>query len=110
MRQGLARFYRQTCVWTAHFQTYGRTADGSNVICVANVRLDGQIVADHVWIHRSKHMKRLNLRLGDVVTFEAQVGRYPRTKTFTHVSEIEYDFNLEKVRDFQVVRRVKEQS
>lgn len=107
MRERLAQYYGETLELTAHFQAYGRTAEGRNMACFACICLDGDELADHVWMHRSGQMKDLRLAIGDVVEFEARVGRYVRNHQFRRVSEIEYDYNLEKIRDMRVLKRAK---
>lgn len=106
MRERLAQHYQTTHIFTAQFRSYSKTAAGSNVACFSNVCIEGQVwVADHIWIHRSKHMKQLELTAGDCVQFEARVGRYSRNIPRPHVEAIEFDFCLEKVRDFRVMQR-----
>lgn len=104
MRERLAPHYQETHCFTADFASYSKTEDGNNVACFRNVKLNGKWVCDHVWIHRSKHMKNLELKHGDKVQFEARVGRY--TRGFPRIEqEVEFDYNLEKVREFIVVQR-----
>ncbi len=105
MREELAQHYQTINVFTAHFVSYGRTDDGSNVVLLAHIHLGEEWVADHVWVHRSKHMKQLELKVGDVVEFEARVGRYVKGIPRPHVEALNYDYNLEKIREFRVVQR-----
>ncbi len=109
MRERLGVHYGEIHCFTAVFQLFSRTAEGSNVACLMNVRLYDRQVADHVWVHRSKVMKRLGLQYGDIVEFEARVGRYTRGEPLNHVSEIEFEYTLEKLRDMRVIRRRAEQ-
>lgn len=105
MRERLGRYFGQTHCFIARFQSYAKTNEGSNVGCLYNVKLDGREVADHVWIHRSGKMKDLELQHGDIVEFEARVGRYARGEPMQHVSEVQYEYNLEKIKEMRVVRR-----
>lgn len=107
MRERLAQHYQETHIFTAQFRSYGKTTDGSNMACLGNINLVGLgWVADHIWVHRSKHMKQLALIAGDMVQFEARIGRYVRGTARPHFVESEYDYNLEKVREFIVLKRV----
>lgn len=107
MRQALGAYYQQTLSLTAIFQSYGRTSEGSNVACFANIRHRGVYLEDHCWVHRSKQMKKLDLQHGDIIAFEARVGRYVRREPVFDLSEIEYDYRLEKIRDVRLLRRAK---
>jgi hypothetical protein len=108
MRERLAALYQQTHTFTAYFSRYSKTKEKSNMVCLSIVRLEGRMVADHVWVHRSKVMKVLDLHSGDRVQFEARVGRYARTGDFASISEIEWEFSLEKVRNFVILERADE--
>lgn len=105
MRERLAQYYRETHIFTARFQCYGKTDNGSNVACFDHIRICTQWVADHIWIHRSQHMKKLDLQTGDMVEFEARVGRYVHGTPRPHMKQVQYDYNLEKVSDLKVIRR-----
>lgn len=105
MRERLVEHYQEVHCFTAQFRSYGKTVEGSNVICLGNICLGNIWVADHIWIHRSKHMKQLALISGDRVQFEARVGRYVRGVARPHIAEPEYDYNLEKIREFIVLER-----
>ena len=105
MRTRLGAHFGETHTFTAVFQGFSRTTSESNVACFQRVRLNGVEVADHVWVHRSKAMKRLGMEYGDIVEFEARVGRYSRGEPLRHVSEIEYDFMLEKIKDVRIMER-----
>lgn len=105
MRERLGLHYRETHCFTAYFHSYAKTDEGSNVVCLYKICLGQREVADHCWIHRSKQMKQLKLQHGDFVQFEARVGRYARLASLNLNSAVEHEFNLEKVRDVQVLRR-----
>lgn len=105
MRERLGVHFRETHCFTAIFQRFGTTVDGSHTACLMHLRIDGRWVADHVWIHRSKAMKLLEPQYGDVVQFEARVGRYAKGEPLNHVSEVEYDFTVEKIRNFVILTR-----
>lgn len=105
MRERLAEFYQETICVTARFQSYANTNQGSNVACFYNIRLDDRQVADHVWVHRSGQMKKLDLKHGDIVQFEARVGKYARGEPMNHISEVQYEYNLEKIRELRVLKR-----
>lgn len=105
MRKRLARYYQQTHVFNAKFMEYSKTPEGSNVCLLGNICIGGHWVADHVWIHRSKAVKRLELMHGDHVRFEAQVDRYARNHPLPPDFEVEYDYGLVKIREFIVLKR-----
>lgn len=75
------------------------------MLCLGDVHHGHLWMADHVWIHRSKHMKRLELKKGDMVEFEARVCRYYRDFTDPKTGQRDMDYGLEKVRDFKVIER-----
>lgn len=109
MRERLAQHYQTTHIFTGQFRSYSKTSQDSNVACFSNICIEGQVwVADHVWIHRSKHMKQLELTAGDCVQFEARVGHYSISVPRPHVEGVEWDYCLEKVREFIVVQRHRE--
>jgi len=105
MRERLALYFGQTQCFTAQFQCYGRTAEGSNVVLLVRVQIEDRWVCDHLWIHRSKMLKNLALEKGDIVEFMARVGRYARNEPIQHVSEIQWDYNLEKIHAVNVIQR-----
>lgn len=106
MRERLAERYQETHSFTASFRSYAKTNEGSNVACFGNVYLDDAWMTDHVWIHRSKQMKNLDLQPGDRVRFEARVGRYVKSIVpRPHTEAPEWDYCLEKIRDVVIVQR-----
>lgn len=105
MREGLAEHFQATECFTAVFQRYSKTPEGSNVVCLRQVHIDGKLVTDHVWIHRSKHIKNMELIEGDLVQFEARVTRYAAGIPRPHVDAVQFDFCLEKIRNFVVLKR-----
>src|SRR5690242_12286303 len=110
MRERLGDFYdpagKESHCFTAIFQCFGRTDEGSNVLLLLDVRRSGKFAADHIWIHRSKQIKRLELEKGDLVEFEAVVGKYPRKgESFTHGKDAVWDFSLEHVREMRITRK-----
>jgi hypothetical protein len=106
MRERLAERYQETHCFTGQFRQYARTAEGSNVACFSNICIGNDWVADHVWIHRSKHMKKQELKTGDRVQFEARVERYAKNGIpRPHVEAIEWDYCLDKIREFVVIKR-----
>ncbi len=105
MRERLGDHFGEYCIVRAEFQSYSKTPDDSNVVCFRSVYIEGRRVADHVWTHRSKAMKQAEMKTGDKVEFEARVGRYTRTIPRPHSEAIEFDFCLEKIREFRVTQR-----
>jgi len=105
MRQWLKEHYQETFNFTARFQCYAKTPDDSNVACFASLRVNGEFCADHIWTHRSKLMKNLDLQNGDLVAFEARITRYARNESFSRAEDVIYDYGVEKIREFQVLRR-----
>lgn len=105
MRERLAEILHETHCFTGRFVTYGKTNEGSNKACFTNICIGKQWITDHVWIHRSKQMKNLDLRPGDQVQFEARVGRYVKGAPRPHFEPLQYDYNLEKIRELTVIER-----
>lgn len=98
-------------VFTAVFQCYGKTAEGSNVICLMDIRLGQNALTDHLWIHRSKQMKQLELEFGDWIAFSAVVGKYPRQgESFSRGEDAVYDYSLEHIREMRIIRKGKKES
>lgn len=105
MREILGKYYGEWCVVKADFDRYSKTPEGSNVVCFRNVYIEGQWVTDHIWVHRSKVMKQAAMVTGDQVEFLARVDRYSIDIPRPHIQPIEYDYCLEKIREFAVVKR-----
>jgi hypothetical protein len=105
MRERLAEHYQETHNFSAFFLSYSKTPEGSNVVCLRQICIGQKWVADHVWVHRSKQMKQLELMAGDIIQFEARVCRYSRGIPRPHVDDIEYDYGLEKIREIRVLKR-----
>lgn len=100
----LGALFGQTHCFQAYFEKYGRTDEGRNTVCLREVHLNGQEVTDHAWIHRSQQLYKLNLKQGDVIEFEARVGRYSRD--IPRIGQTpEYDYRLEKIREVRVIAR-----
>lgn len=114
MRERLGDYYdpsgRQTHYFTAQFQCFGKTDEGSNVALLVSVFKDGRWVCDHAWIHRSKQMKRLELEKGDIIEFQAVVGKYPRQgETIIRAEERTWDFSLEHICEMRILRKRSDQ-
>lgn len=106
MRERLAEYFQQTHCFVAQFRSYAKTEQGSNVACFSGVCIGNLWVCDHVWIHRSKHMKQQELKAGDLVQFEARIGRYAKNGIpRPHVEAVEWDYCLDKIRAFVVLKR-----
>lgn len=114
MRERLGELYdpsgSEAHCFTARFQCFGKTDEGSNVALLCEIHMGDKWVADHVWIHRSKQLKQLAPERGELVVFEAVVGKYPRQgESFTREEDAKYDFSLEHVREFRVLGREENQ-
>lgn len=111
MRERLGDLYdpagKQAHCFTAQFHCFGRTDEGSNVALLVAVYLGTEKwISDHVWIHRTKQMKRLELEKGDIIEFEAVVGKYPRKgESFSRAEDAVWDFSLEHVREMRIYRK-----
>jgi hypothetical protein len=110
MRERLGDLYdpsgQESHCFTAQFQCFSKTEDGSNVALLLLIQRKGQFVADHVWIHRSKQLKQLCPERGDILAFEAVVGKYPRKgESFSRGEDAVYDFSLEKIREIRIVNK-----
>lgn len=91
--------------FTALFSCFARTEDGENVVMIEQVHCEGKYVANHCWIHRSKALKRLEPVKGDRLSFLAVVGKYPKPRNFTDIRKVRWDYNLEHVREIQILKR-----
>ena len=110
MRERLGDYYdpsgQESHCFTAQFQCFSKTEDQSNVALLLLVQLDGKFVADHVWIHRSKQLKNLLPERGDILAFEAVVGKYPRKgESFSRAEDAQYDFSLEHVKEIRILNK-----
>jgi hypothetical protein len=109
MRERLGDFYdpsgKESHCFTARFQCFGKTDEGSNVALLLSIQHNGKFAADHVWIHRSKQLKQLAPEKGDIIAFEAVVGKYPRSESFSRGEDAKYDFSLEKIREIRLIRK-----
>lgn len=88
--------------FTAVFERFSKTEEGSNVVMLTQVHAEGKYVADHCWIHRSKALKHLNPAKGDVLEFLAVVSKYPKPKDFVHIRQMHWEYGLEKVREIKI--------
>lgn len=104
MRDKLAAYYQQELSLTAYFDRYSKTEDGSNVACINRVMLNGDELADHLWIHRSGRMKDLDLQQGDLIAFDARVTRYTRYGVKPETGR-QTDYGLHRIRDVIVLKR-----
>lgn len=91
--------------FTAQFECYSKTDNGSNVALLVSVKHDGRFACDHSWIHRSKAMKLLELRHGDIVQFVACVERYPKNVPVPLAEVVEYDYCFSKIREMIIISR-----
>jgi len=110
MRERLGDLYdpsgRQAHCFTAQFQCFGKTDEGTNVALLVEIYLGTERwLSDHVWVHRSKQMKLLEPERGDILEFEAVVGKYPRSESFSRAEDCQYDFSLEKIREIRILRK-----
>src|SRR5258708_11173567 len=110
MRERLGELYdpggKEAYCFTAQFQTFGKTDEGSNVALLIAIYLGNERwVADHVWIHRSKQLKLLEPEKGDILEFEAVVGRYPRSESFSRAEDCVWDYGLEHIREIHILRK-----
>jgi hypothetical protein len=105
MRERLSRHYQETLTFQARFLNYSKTPEGSNVVCLGDIHLGHLWMADHVWIHRSKTIKQLELKRGDMVEFEARVNRYCKEFINPETGQRDWDYGLEKVKEFKVIER-----
>lgn len=55
------------------YKSYGRTILISNIIDV-----DGNLMTDHNWFRLGSNFKSLNLKINDVIFFEADVVQYQK--------------------------------
>lgn len=110
MREILGEYFGEICVVTAVFDRYSKTPEGSNMVCYRDIRIEGRLAADHVWVHRSKAMKQADMKAGDRVEFLARVGHYPVGIPRPHVEAVQYDYCLEKISEFAVIERLERET
>lgn len=75
-REELAEYLNQRITVQAVFQRFGFTAEGRRVACFEQVEIGRAVAADHVWIPVGTPLKRLHLKRGYHVAFEARVHKY----------------------------------
>lgn len=75
-REALAAYLNQRITVQAVFQRFGFTTEGRRVACFEQVEIEGAVVAQHVWIPFGSPLKRLHLKRGCRVEFEARVHKY----------------------------------
>lgn len=75
-REALAAYWNQRITVQATFQRYGFTEQGRRVACFEQVEIGGAVVVSHVWVNVGSPLKRLHLKRGCRVEFEARVHRY----------------------------------
>ncbi len=98
-RDRLADFWNTRITVEAVFQAYGHTRHGRKVAVVEQIRLDGDLIADHVWIPLGKPMRALRLAPGNVIRFEARVMRY--VKNNPHI----FHYGLDDIAAPELLRR-----
>lgn len=80
------------------FIRYSRTPEGRNVALLRQVMVNGVNITSHIWIHRSKAMKQMELQEGETVEFEAEVKPYKHKKPNT-----KDDYTIERIRNMRRV-------
>ncbi len=75
-REALAKYWNQRITVQATFQRFGFTQQGRKVAVIEAVTVDGVEVASHIWIPVGTPLKRLHLKRGCRIQFEARVMRY----------------------------------
>lgn len=82
-REELAEFLNQRVTVQAVFQRFGFTTEGRRVACFEQVEIGGAVVVSHVWVNVGTPLKRLHLKRGCRVAFEARVHRYVKNDPST---------------------------
>ena len=57
----------------------------------------GNVVTDHLWLTVGKTLQNLNLKVGDIIIFNARVGTYRKGKNFS-----KQDYKLNRLTDIEV--------
>lgn len=103
-RYELGRKVKERDIYSGRFEKFGRNIyTSTDTILLTNVTDgDGKVVADHVWINRTKGSKDLGwLSEGDVIQFEARVVTY-RKKNKQNM----LDYKLSHPTKFMLIGRV----
>lgn len=99
MRTGLALLFDETHTFNATFICYAQTDEGRNVVLVEDVYWQGKRITGHIWLHRTKALKQLELKRGERIEFEAKVEKYVKNVRIVSKSDIEADYGFKNIRD-----------
>lgn len=101
-REALAAYWNQRITVQAVFQRFGHTQEARKVACVEQITHAGELVAGHVWIPFGTALKRLHLKPGNLLQFEARVMRYVKHDPNT------FHYGFDDIAQPIVLRRKKE--
>lgn len=80
-----------------------------DTVLLINLKLDNKIVADHLWINKTKGFINSNANVGDTIEFLARVNEYVKGyKGYDFIKQLEHplqlDYKLEYPTKFKVIK------
>lgn len=99
MRNGLKLLFGETHIFSATFTCYARTDEGRNVVLVEDVYWEGKLITGHIWLHRTRALKELQLEKGERIEFEARVEKYMKNVHIEKQADIEADYGFKNIRE-----------
>ena len=82
-----------------------------DTVLLINLKLNNKIVADHLWINKTKGFMDSNANIGDTIEFLARVNKYVKGyKGYDIIKQLEHplqlDYKLEYPTKFKVINNV----
>ena len=79
-------------------------------VLLINITYDNKIVADHIWINKTKTFDDANIEVGDIIEFEARVKEYIKGYFgYDFIKQLEHpaqkDFTLERLTRFRIITK-----
>jgi hypothetical protein len=87
MRNKLGKYLGERLKFTARVETFGLKRfpnfEYVRTILLIDISLasNSKVIADHLWRTHGAQMQALNLQAGDIISFEARVGKYAKAHT-----------------------------
>lgn len=111
MRSKLQQYEGSHATFTGVFRRFGkrttRTGETITTVLMTSIKNeDGEVVADHVWIVRTRGFDAVTLKPGDVVRFRAKVRAYEKGYRGTRDmwgKPLERDYKLSYPTNMEVV-------
>lgn len=122
MRTELKKINKVRDIFTATFSRYGtrrnwKGFDEKTYLLKDIKDKDGKIITDHLWLKDGKNIAKLGeLQEGDIIQFEARVGKYSK---ISHIEEFdsgyrwyykENDYTLKYPSNFFLLKRTENEN